>query len=79
MPQITIDIPNAAVPRIRAAISERIQSYDEEGNPIPVSHTELLAETKRLMRERIRSEVRDYELMERAKAARDTYDELPIT
>ncbi len=71
MPDITITIPNAAVPRIKTALRGRFPSGLDpstgEDFPEP-SDAEYLAKLKEFIREFVRREVRDFE---RRKAAAD--------
>lgn len=65
MPQITLDIPTAAVPRLRAAVRERFPSGIDEGTGEPYpepTDAEMIAWFKEMLRERAKEFIREYEL-----------------
>ena len=71
MPQISINIPNAAVPRIKAALRQFFPTglNPETGQDFPEpTDAEYLAKLKEFIKDYVKREVRDYE---RRKAALD--------
>lgn len=66
MAQITINIPDTALPRIKAALRSRFPSgIDPEKAPNPYpepTNAEYLAELKAILRQAVIREVKDFEV-----------------
>jgi hypothetical protein len=79
--QITFNIPDAQVPRIKAwMLSRHVQELDAEGNPLPLpTDAELLAEFKLSVRRWIKGEVQQYELLKEHDRVYAEYTQIDVT
>jgi len=81
MPQITINIPAAAVPRIKAATRQFFPSgFDPESgqdHPEPTD-AEYIAFVKAEIKRYLQREVRDFEQREAARAAQEAVTDIEV-
>lgn len=81
MATITIDVPTAAVPRIKAALRNRFASglNPETGQPHPEpTNAELLEVLQLEIKEFIKREVRDFESRQAEEQARASITDIDI-
>lgn len=77
--QFTFNIPNAHVPRIKAWIASRFVNVDPDGNPVPPpTDEELLAEFRQLVRDWIKGEVQQYELLKQHEDIFSQYTQIDV-
>lgn len=76
---VSFDIPDAQVPRIAAWIRTELGSEDEFGNPVTWTDAEVLAQFKHKVRQWIKGEVQQYELLKEHEASFQNYTQIDVT
>jgi hypothetical protein len=81
MPTLSVNIPAAAVPRIKAALRQFFpQGEDPEGVPYPEpTDAEYMAQLKQFVKDYIKREVRDYERRLAAEQAEAAVTDIEVT
>jgi hypothetical protein len=81
MPTLSVTIPTAAVPRIKAALRQFFPQglNPETGQPYPEpSNAEYMAQLKEFVKDYIKREVRDYERRVAAQEAENAVTDIDI-
>lgn len=76
--QITLNIPDAQIPRIKPWV-EKFMPQDENGVMLPYTNAELLAKFKELLRNYIKGEVQQHELLAQHEAIYTNYSQIDVT
>lgn len=80
--QFTFNIPDAQVPRVAAWVRSTLPEdlgLDVDGNPVPEpTNAELLVIFKNLLRNWIKREVQQYELLEQHKTVFANYTQIDV-
>lgn len=77
--QFTINIPDAQVQRVADMVRSKLPAEDLDNQPITYSNAVLLAEFKRQIRQWIKGEVQQYELLEEHKNVFANYTPIDAT
>ena len=75
--QFTFNIPDAQVPRVRAWVQSRYPDINPETDA-PYTNAELLALFKTAIREWIKGEVQQYELLQEHEAVYQNYTRIDV-
>lgn len=82
MPQLTITIPNEAVPRIKAALRQFFPSGPNPSDPPndypEPSDAEYLAKLKEFVKDFVKREIRDYERRLAAEQAESAITDIEV-
>lgn len=82
MAQISITIPDAMLPRLKAWLRPFFPSGpnpDDNNNPYPEpTNAEYLAQFKEFLKDYVRREVRDFERVQAARAAEDAVTDIEV-
>lgn len=76
---VSLNIPDAQVPRIREWMLSQLPSEDSEGNPIEWTNAQILAEFREVIKGYIRGQVQQHELLKEHEAIFATYAPLDVT
>ena len=79
--QFTINIPDAQVGRVAEWVRATLPEFEDGDGSPPITYTnaELLAEFKRRIRNWVRGEVQQYELLKEHEAVFAAYTEIDVT